>query len=98
MAENASLSNPPSSQVMPKKIKESVEKAEAEMKELNDRWWSEKAKQNKIIEAIEQKQRSIRMLQNKIPADNVRTNNIGKQFKVMKEKIDAKVNWVESCK
>ena len=83
---------------MRKNIKESVEKAEVEIKELSDRWWNEKEKQNKIIKGIKQKQRTIRQLQNDIRAENVRANDIGKQFKVMQEKIDAKVNWVELCK
>ena len=99
MAENLpSSSNPPSSQIMPRKLRNEVEKKEAEINEIKERWAKNRALQDEIEEEIDKKKKVVKQLQREIRVEEKRAKELAVQYPGMQQMINERYEWVQSIK
>lgn len=104
MADNTSSSNPASSQIMPERMKRSVQKAEAEIEEISERWKKLLSKKEKLLQRMDTDSADIKRLkgeikdrENRINNDNLQVDKIVREFAVLQAQVNEKQSWIDQC-
>lgn len=90
--------NPPSSQIMPGKLRREIAKKEAEIEEISDQWRRNRAEQDNIEREIENKKKAVKELQKEIRVEEKRVKEYAEQYPKMQQKITEKESWIRSIK
>lgn len=86
-------------------MKRSIEKNEAEIEEISQKWKQllhQKEKHMKRmeedIEEVKKLKREIKDNESRIQRDNVQVNKIVQEFAILQAQVTDKQNWIDKCK
>lgn len=91
------VDSPPTSQVMPSKLKASCLEADEEIERLAAEWVDTRKAQVELEAQLEEKKRRVKALQREIRKDESEINSLKQRYTELEELINKKSDWIVSC-